>query len=123
MKHTSNRSLTISNHFFLNMAEYQNKAAWLPGVGKQIEIDPTDTPDPGPGELLIEVRILNKKAGSLCSQSILCEESLATSMMTGQSGRCPASRIKDLKGNTPVSAKLPEYHWKLVSVSSRVTLL
>jgi hypothetical protein len=37
------------------MAEYQNEAAWLPGVGKQIEIGPADTPEPGPEELLIEV--------------------------------------------------------------------
>ena len=37
------------------MAEYQNKAAWLPGVGKQIEIGPADTPEPGSEELLIEV--------------------------------------------------------------------
>ncbi|KAH7400099.1 chaperonin 10-like protein [Cadophora sp. MPI-SDFR-AT-0126] len=52
--------LTVSNHFFLNisMAEYQNKAAWLPGVGKQVEIGPADIPEPGPGELLIEVKVV-----------------------------------------------------------------
>lgn len=105
------------------MAEYQNKAAWLPGVGKQIEIGPANTPEPGPGELLIEVRILNKESDSLCSQSSICEESLATNMMAGQCGRCPASRIQDSRGDTPVSAELPHDHWKLVSVSSRVTLL
>jgi NADPH:quinone reductase-like Zn-dependent oxidoreductase len=33
----------------------QNIAAWLPGVKKQIEVGPADTPEPGPGELLIEV--------------------------------------------------------------------
>jgi hypothetical protein len=45
------------------MTEYQNKAAWLPGVGKQIEIGPADIPEPGPRELLIEVRNVNKEAG------------------------------------------------------------
>jgi hypothetical protein len=37
------------------MATTQNTAAWLPAVGEQVEIGPADTPDPGPGELLIEV--------------------------------------------------------------------
>lgn len=45
------------------MAAYQNIAAWLPGVGEQVEIGPANTPDPGPGELLIEVRNVNKEAG------------------------------------------------------------
>jgi hypothetical protein len=85
------------------MAEYQNKAAWLPGVGKQVEIGPADTPEPGPGELLIEVRNVNKEV-NLCF--------LTTDIMTGQSGRCPASRIQDPRGNTPVSTELPHYHWK-----------
>lgn len=38
------------------MAVGQNIAAWLPGVEKQIEIAPARCPDPGPGELLVEVR-------------------------------------------------------------------
>lgn len=46
----------------MSMAEFQNKAAWLPGVGKQVEIGPADTPEPGPGELLIEVRNVNKES-------------------------------------------------------------
>lgn len=46
------------------MAAYQNIAAWLPGVGKQVEIGPADIPEPGPGELLIEVWNMNKEAGS-----------------------------------------------------------
>ena len=46
------------------MAEYQNKAAWLPGVGKQVEIGPADVPEPGPEELLIEVRNVNREASS-----------------------------------------------------------
>ena len=37
------------------MAVNQNFAAWLPGVGKQIEIGHADVPEPGPGELLVEV--------------------------------------------------------------------
>lgn len=41
------------------MMAHQNIAAWLPGVGKQIEIGPVDVPEPGPGELLIEVRNVN----------------------------------------------------------------
>ncbi|KAK4895544.1 hypothetical protein LTR27_006327 [Elasticomyces elasticus] len=40
------------------MATYQNMAAWLPGVGKQVEVGPADTPEPGPGELLIEVKAI-----------------------------------------------------------------
>lgn len=40
------------------MAAYQNIAAWLPGVGEQVEIGPANTPDPGPGELLIEVGVV-----------------------------------------------------------------
>ncbi|RYO24105.1 hypothetical protein AA0113_g12679 [Alternaria arborescens] len=39
------------------MAVNQNFAAWLPGVGKQIEIGHADISEPGPGELLVE----NKK--------------------------------------------------------------
>jgi hypothetical protein len=45
------------------MTEYQNIAAWLPGVGKQVEIGPADIPEPGPEELLIEVRNVNKETG------------------------------------------------------------
>jgi hypothetical protein len=105
------------------MAEYQNKAAWLPGVGKQLEIGPADVPEPGPEELLIEVSIVNKEVHLLCSPSTLCTEILITNMMTGQSGRRPASRIQDSRGNTPVSAELPDYHWKLVSAASRVAPL
>lgn len=37
------------------MAVNQNFAAWLPGVGKQIEIGHADISEPGPGELLVEV--------------------------------------------------------------------
>ncbi|WQF90192.1 Putative GroES-like superfamily, alcohol dehydrogenase-like, trans-enoyl reductase [Colletotrichum destructivum] len=40
------------------MATHQNIAAWLPGVGKQVEIGPADIPDPGPGELLIKVQVV-----------------------------------------------------------------
>jgi hypothetical protein len=40
------------------MAVNQNFAAWLPGVGKQIEIGHADIPEPGPGELLVEVSCL-----------------------------------------------------------------
>ncbi|KAH7076312.1 chaperonin 10-like protein [Paraphoma chrysanthemicola] len=40
------------------MAEYQNKAAWLPGEGKQVEVGPADMPEPGPGELLVEVKVV-----------------------------------------------------------------
>ncbi|RYO11678.1 hypothetical protein AA0111_g12746 [Alternaria arborescens] len=36
------------------MAVNQNFAAWLPGVGKQIEIGHADISEPGPGELLVE---------------------------------------------------------------------
>jgi hypothetical protein len=32
-----------------------NIAAWLPGVKNKIEVGPADTPEPSPGELLIEV--------------------------------------------------------------------
>jgi NADPH:quinone reductase-like Zn-dependent oxidoreductase len=37
------------------MASAQNTAAWLPGVGKPLEVRPADIPAPGEGELLIEV--------------------------------------------------------------------
>ncbi|KAH7063940.1 putative alcohol dehydrogenase [Paraphoma chrysanthemicola] len=40
------------------MAEYQNEAAWLPGEGQQVEIGPADIPEPGTGELLIEVKVV-----------------------------------------------------------------
>ncbi|KAF4343976.1 alcohol dehydrogenase [Fusarium beomiforme] len=36
----------------------QNTAAWLPGVGKQLELGPSETPAPGDGELLIEVKAI-----------------------------------------------------------------
>ncbi|EXA30428.1 hypothetical protein FOVG_18197 [Fusarium oxysporum f. sp. pisi HDV247] len=38
------------------MASTQNTAAWLPGVGKTLEVRPADIPAPGIGELLIEVK-------------------------------------------------------------------
>ncbi|KAH7169751.1 uncharacterized protein B0J16DRAFT_376652 [Fusarium flagelliforme] len=38
------------------MASTQNTAAWLPGVGKPLEVRPADIPAPGVGELLIEVK-------------------------------------------------------------------
>ncbi|PNP73417.1 hypothetical protein FNYG_13244 [Fusarium nygamai] len=38
------------------MASTQNTAAWLPGVGKPLEVRPADIPAPGEGELLIEVK-------------------------------------------------------------------
>lgn len=46
------------------MAGLQNAAAWLPGVGKQIELGSADIPEPGPGELLIEVRDTAEEADS-----------------------------------------------------------
>jgi len=58
------------------MAEYQNKAAWLPGVGKQVEIGPADIPEPGPEELLIEVRNANGEASSfVLAFTFLCRVS------------------------------------------------
>jgi hypothetical protein len=36
------------------MHSTQNIAAWLPGVGRDLEIAPADMPEPGEGELLIE---------------------------------------------------------------------
>jgi hypothetical protein len=38
----------------------QNVAAWLPGVGMQIEVGPAAIPEPGPDELLIEVSELRR---------------------------------------------------------------
>jgi NADPH:quinone reductase-like Zn-dependent oxidoreductase len=38
------------------MAVHQNTAAWLPAVGKRVEVRSANTPEPGPGELLIEVK-------------------------------------------------------------------
>ncbi|KAF5648565.1 alcohol dehydrogenase [Fusarium sp. NRRL 52700] len=38
------------------MALKQNIAAWLQGVGKPLEVCPSDIPTPGEGELLIEVK-------------------------------------------------------------------
>ncbi|KAH6870896.1 chaperonin 10-like protein [Thelonectria olida] len=38
------------------MASTQNTAAWLPGVGKPLEVRPADTPVPDKGELLVEVK-------------------------------------------------------------------
>ncbi|RYC79200.1 hypothetical protein BFJ63_vAg17922 [Fusarium oxysporum f. sp. narcissi] len=38
------------------MTSTQNTAAWLPGVGKALEVRPADTPVPDKGELLIEVK-------------------------------------------------------------------
>ncbi|KAI8402269.1 hypothetical protein FOFC_17576 [Fusarium oxysporum] len=35
---------------------FANTAAWLPGVGKPLEVRPADIPAPGEGELLIEVK-------------------------------------------------------------------
>ena len=37
------------------MTEQQNIAAWLPGVGKSVEVGPAHIPEPGQDELLIEV--------------------------------------------------------------------
>jgi hypothetical protein len=55
-----------------SMAEYQNEAAWLPGVGKQIEIGPADTPEPGPEELLIEVsNAVNEDASFVLARNSL----------------------------------------------------
>ncbi|KAK4112879.1 GroES-like protein [Canariomyces notabilis] len=38
------------------MTSPQNIAAWLPGVGKQLEVGPADTPVPDNNELLVEVK-------------------------------------------------------------------
>jgi hypothetical protein len=38
-----------------SMTVNQNFAAWLPGVGKQIEVSHADVPEPGAGEILVEV--------------------------------------------------------------------
>jgi Zn-dependent alcohol dehydrogenase len=37
------------------MVSDQNVAAWLPGVGKPLEVRSAETPVPGEGELLVEV--------------------------------------------------------------------
>jgi hypothetical protein len=37
------------------MTSPQNIATWLPGVGKQLEVGPADTPVPDNNELLVEV--------------------------------------------------------------------
>jgi hypothetical protein len=36
------------------MPSTENIAAWLPGVGRDLEIAPADVPEPSKGELLIE---------------------------------------------------------------------
>lgn len=51
------------------MAATQNTAAWLPAVGKQVEIGPADVPDPGLGELLIEVSSVNNGVDA-CGSSL-----------------------------------------------------
>ncbi|CAI6074288.1 unnamed protein product [Clonostachys chloroleuca] len=38
------------------MATAENTAAWLPGIGKPLEVRPADMPVPAKGELLIEVK-------------------------------------------------------------------
>ncbi|KAK3311658.1 chaperonin 10-like protein [Chaetomium strumarium] len=38
------------------MTSTQNTAAWLPGVGKELEVGPADTPVPDNNELLVEVK-------------------------------------------------------------------
>lgn len=37
------------------MSSIQNTAAWLPAVGKKLELGPSEIPVPGDNELLIEV--------------------------------------------------------------------
>jgi len=37
------------------MATAENQAAWLPGVGKPLEIRPAPFPKPSKGELLVKV--------------------------------------------------------------------
>jgi hypothetical protein len=37
------------------MTSTQNTAAWLPGVGKLLEVRPAETPFPAKGDLLVEV--------------------------------------------------------------------
>ncbi|EGU73936.1 hypothetical protein FOXB_15553, partial [Fusarium oxysporum f. sp. conglutinans Fo5176] len=54
------------------MASAQNTAAWLPGVGKPLEVRPADIPAPGEGELLIE------RLGNLFSPPLLGPYYLAT---------------------------------------------
>jgi hypothetical protein len=39
----------------VQMVSDQNVAAWLPGVGKPLEVRSAETPVPGEGELLVEV--------------------------------------------------------------------
>lgn len=39
----------------IQMASTENTAAWLPGVGKPVEVRPAEIPVPGKGELLVEV--------------------------------------------------------------------
>jgi NADPH:quinone reductase-like Zn-dependent oxidoreductase len=48
------------------MATTQNTAAWLPGVGKSLEIRPAETPDPEEGELLVEVSKVMRIPSSVC---------------------------------------------------------
>jgi hypothetical protein len=37
------------------MSSLQNTAAWLPGIGKRLEVGPSEIPVPNGNELLIEV--------------------------------------------------------------------
>lgn len=37
------------------MSKSSNFAAWLPGVGKELDLGSAEIPEPGEGEILIEV--------------------------------------------------------------------
>ena len=114
------------------MAVHQNTAAWLPAVGKRVEVRSANTPEPGPGELLIEVSKTKtedheRKQGNttlgghfflLSFSSSLCTWVLTVDITTGQSGRCAASRIQDPRRNTAVSVGVSHCHWVLVYIRS-----
>jgi hypothetical protein len=119
-------------YYDTSMAVHQNTAAWLPAVGKRVEVRPANTPEPGPGELLIEVSkteaedhegnqgstTLGDHISFLSFSSSLCTWVLTIDIITGQSGRCAASRIQDPRRNTAVSVGVSHYHWVLVYIRS-----
>jgi hypothetical protein len=66
------------------MSVKQNFAAWLPGVGKQIDIGHADVPEPGAGEILVEVRNQHYQSYNTANTLHLLPGFTALYIITGQ---------------------------------------
>jgi hypothetical protein len=97
------------------MSSIHNTAAWLPGVGKRLDVSPSEIPVPGENELLIEVSQAMAWKLVRLNQGLKHPRHtrLVTDILrpTGKGCCSSASRVQDPGRYPSVSTYIPHDPW------------